>query len=359
LAVVGAGINGVMSAWALLEQGHEVVLFERNDPMGATSSASTKLLHGGLRYLEHGDFGLVREGLRARAWWLQKAPRHTGTIEIAIPFYRHSRRSRLTLKAGLVLYQLLAGRNGLGGHRWIDAGELAQRVPELRTEGLRGAYVFRDGQMDDHALGTWALQQIIEMGAQVRTQTLVQRITTTGEVVTMPQCEQFDVVINACGPWAASLLEHSGMESAHRLDLVRGSHLLLSRRHKLGFLVESPDDGRACFILPYGDTTLVGTTEVRQSLASPVECSDEERFYLRRLYDAFFAPALSADSIVSDFAGVRPLVASQESKASAVTRESTLVRQGKTLTIYGGKWTTSRELGLQVATEIKAWHARI
>ncbi len=231
------------------------------------------------------------------------------------------------------------------------------RVPELRTEGLRGAYVFCDGQMDDHALGNWALQQVVEMGAQVRAHTLVQRITAAGEVVTMPRREQFDAVINACGPWAASLLEHSGMDSPHRLDLVRGSHLLLSRRHQLGFLVESPDDGRACFILPYGEGTLVGTTEVRHSLAEPVECSDEERFYLTRLYDAFFDPALEEGGIVSDFAGVRPLVASQESNASAVTRESTLVRQGKALTIYGGKWTTSRELGLQVAAEIKAWHA--
>jgi len=358
VAVIGAGINGVMSAWALLEHGHEVVLFERTDPMGATSRASTKLLHGGLRYLEHGDFGLVREGLRARAWWLKHAPRHTRTIEIAIPLYRHSRRWRLTLKSGLLLYQWLAGRNGLGGHRWMNTAALARQVPQLRTDGLRGAYVFRDGQMDDHALGSWALQRIVEMGAQVRSHTPVERIDLAGEVVTLSGRERFGSVVNACGPWAASLLEHSGMDSPHRLDLVRGSHLLVSPRHQLGFLVESPDDGRPCFILPYGEHTLVGTTEVRQGLGEPVECSGDERAYLSRLYSAYFDPGLGADSIVSTFAGIRPLVASKESRASAVTRESMIVRQGNTFTIYGGKWTTSRELGLQVAKAIRTWSTK-
>jgi len=344
-----------MSAWALLENGHDVVVFERDDPMGATSRASTKLLHGGLRYLEHGDFALVREGLRARAWWLENAPRHTRTIEIAIPLYRGSRRSRLTLKSGLLLYQWLAGRHSLGGHRWVSAAALGRQVPQLRTRGLRGAYVFRDGQMDDHALGRWALQRIIEMGAQVRAHTPVERIDPAGEVTASTGRERFDAIVNACGPWAASLLEHSGMESAHRLDLVRGSHLLASPRHGLGFLVESPDDGRPCFVLPYGERTLIGTTEVRQGLDERVECSNAERAYLKRLYDAYFDPGLGPDSILSDFAGIRPLVASRQASTNALTRESAIVRQGRTLTIFGGKWTTSRELGLQVAQAVRDW----
>lgn len=344
-----------MSAWALLERGHEVVLFERDDPMGATSRASTKLLHGGLRYLEHGDFALVREGLRARAWWLKNAPRHTRTIEIAIPLYRGSRRWRLTLKSGLLLYQWLAGRQGLGGHRWISAAALARQVPQLRTHGLRGAYVFRDGQMDDYALGCWALQRVVEMGAQLRAHTRVEGIDPDGVVTATTGRERFDAVVNACGPWAVSLLENSGMGSAQRLDLVRGSHLLASPCHRLGFLVESPDDGRPCFVLPYAGHTLIGTTEVRQGLDEPVKCSGAERAYLTRLYDAYFDPCLEPDGILSDFAGIRPLVASQEKSANALTRESMIVRQGRTLTIYGGKWTTSRELGLQVADAVHGW----
>ena len=357
IAVVGAGINGVMSAWALLEQGHQIVLYERAAPMGATSRASTKLLHGGLRYLEHGDFGLVREGLRARAWWLKNAPRHTGTVEIAVPLYRHSRRGRIALKTGLLLYQWLAGGVGLGGHRWMDAATLANQVPQLRTEGLRGAYVFRDGQMDDYALGNWALQRVAGMGATVRTNTPVQRISTDGSVFVSEGGERFDGVINACGPWAGSLLEQSGVSPPYQLDLVRGSHLMVSHRYPLGFLLESPDDGRACFVLPYEGCSLVGTTEVRQSLSDSISCSEAERSYLVRLHDAYFQPPLSAASIVSTFAGIRPLVASNECNASAVTRESLIARQGRVLTIFGGKWTTSRELGLKVADLVRSWES--
>jgi glycerol-3-phosphate dehydrogenase len=151
------------------------------------------------------------------------------------------------------------------------------------------------------------------------------------------------------------LLQRSNIDSRHALDLIRGSHLLVLPRHRCGLLVESPDDGRPCFILPYGKHTLVGTTEVRQGLDQPVECNDEERAYLSRLYNAFFDPPLGSGSIVSTFAGMRPLVASPESSVSAVTRESVIECQGRTLTIFGGKWTTSRELGLRVANAVRAW----
>ena len=358
LAVIGAGINGIMSAWALLDEGHEVVLFERHDPMGATSRSSTKLLHGGLRYLAHGNFGLVREGLRARAWWLERAPQHTRTIEIAIPVYRGSAHRRAMLKAGLVLYEMLAGNQSLGRHRWVDAAELTRQVPQMATRGLRGAYLFRDGQMDDHDLGNWALTQIVAKGALVRAHLAVQRIDTDGLIMTPQGHETFDGIINACGPWAGALLECSDIRTRRRLDLIRGSHLLVSRHHACGFLVESPDDGRPCFILPYGGNTLVGTTEVRQGLGEPVVCSDEERAYLTRVYNAFFDPDLEPGSIQSTFAGVRPLVASSTRKAGAVTRESVIECRGRVLTIFGGKWTTSRELGLRVAETVRGWKMR-
>ncbi len=347
-----------MSAWALLEDGHEVVLFEQAGPMEATSSASTKLLHGGLRYLEHGDFGLVREGLRARSWWLKHAPQHTRSIEIAIPIYRRSRRSRLTLKAGLMLYEILAGRQRLGHHYWLDGVQLSKRVPALRTDGLRGAYLFRDGQMDDHALGKWALGKIVGMGAQLMSGLRVERVDSDGIVITAQGEQKFDGVVNAAGPWASALLERSNIRPRHRLDLIRGSHLLVACRHQCGFLVESPDDARPCFVLPYGEHTLIGTTEVRQTLEQPVECSEEESAYLLRVYDALFDPGSESLEVISSFAGVRPLVASAVGDAGAITRESVIECQGRVLTIFGGKWTTSRELGLKVAGTIRAWDTR-
>ena len=352
-AVIGAGINGIMSAWALLDDGHQVDLFEQSSPMAATSSASTKLLHGGLRYLEHADIGLVREGLRGRSWWLEHCPEHTGSIEIAIPVYRGSARRRLTLKAGLTVYEMLAGRRRLGTHYWLDSADLAQRQPQLRSEGLRGAYLFRDGQMNDHALGNWALGQIVAKGAKLRSWLRVERISADGLVVTAQGQDKFDAVVNACGPWSSALLQRSGIQSSHRLDLIRGSHLLVARRLECGFLLESPDDRRLCFVLPYEGRTLIGTTEVRQAIDEPVECSEDEFAYLLRLYNAFFADRLEPGGVLATFAGVRPLVASAEQNASAVTRESVIDCQGRVITIFGGKWTTSRELGLRVATALR------
>lgn len=355
LAVVGAGINGIMSAWALREDGHEVFIFERGLPMDATSRASTKLLHGGLRYLEHGDIGLVLEGLRARGWWLREAPALARPLEILVPVYENSVRGRWTLKTGLTLYELLAGRSSPGRHRWIKPQALREYAPRLQSGRLVGAYAFFDGQMDDHALGMWALDRVCGMGAHFRQCTPVERIATDGTLDSSRGRERFDGIVNASGPWSAALLESSNVIAKHRLDLVRGSHLLVARRHDSGFLLESVDDGRVCFVLPYGEHTMIGTTEVRQGLDEPIECSLAERDYLLRLYNAYFEPALPVDAVISTFSGLRPLVAARSRNVSAVSRESVIEVQGRIVTIFGGKWTTSRELGQEVARRVRTW----
>jgi glycerol-3-phosphate dehydrogenase len=353
IAIVGAGINGIMSAWALAEAGHAAVLFERGEPMGQTSQASTKLLHGGLRYLEHGDFGLVREGLRERAWWLRAAPNLTRRIDIVVPVYRGSPRGRLSLKAGLLAYDLLAGSAGLGWHRWLRASEVLRRAPTLRREGLIGGYLFLDGQMDDHALGLWALEQVRAKGVELRVHAAVTQVDVAGGIVCGTGRQAFDFVVNAAGPWAAELLAASGIASQHGLDLVRGSHLLLDREIGSGFLLQSPDDGRVCFVLPYQGRTLVGTTEVRQSLDQPIVCSAAERDYLLRMFNAAFSPGIGPADVAESFAGLRPLVAGG-ARVSAVSREYALERKGRLLTVFGGKWTTARALGLRVAKTLTA-----
>ena len=166
-----------MAAWELAKAGHAVELIEKSSVMSATSSASTKLLHGGLRYLEHGKFSLVRESLRERAWWLEAAPGITQVIPILFPIFKDSPRSRWTIKLGMFLYDRLAGKYGVGKHRWMSCAELTEAMPNLKSDGLKGAYLFYDEQMDDHALGLWATEQAKAAGVTVREHTPVDRIT--------------------------------------------------------------------------------------------------------------------------------------------------------------------------------------
>ncbi len=352
IAVVGGGINGVMCASALRARGHEVVVFERSTLMSQTSSASTKLLHGGLRYLEHGSFGLVREALAERAWWLRSAPDLCHPIRLLLPVWAGSGRSTLTLRAGLWLYDRLAGGARIEPHRWLNRDEALRSAPGLRAEGLRGAFAFWDGQMDDLALGLWAAQRAKGLGVEFREHVEVERLGRDGVLCTSAGTERFDRIVNVAGPWAGDLLRRSDIGSRNRLDLVRGSHLVVSRPCPSAVLAQVDGGRRIAFILPWKGSTLIGTTEVRQALGEPIACSAEEREYLMRFHDRVMESPLSAGEITSTFAGVRPLVRSSDDPGRA-TREYEIERSGAVLTVFGGKWTTARSLGQKVAEAVE------
>lgn len=347
-AVIGGGINGVMSAWALARRGHQVDLYERNELMGATSSASTKLIHGGIRYLESGQFRLVRESLRERLFWISAAPDLVHKLELILPVYKSSRRSRWLMRCGLVLYDLLAGQANLGGHRWMSSSEAARECPGLNLEGLVGAFVFFDAQMDDHALGLWAAAQSARAGVAVKTQTPVNSFTREGDVDTNGNQVRYEIVANVAGPWAEALLRQSGIASRHSLDLVRGSHLVLPAPAQHAFLVEVPGEERFCFILPYQGRTLVGTTEVWQKLNEPIECSPPERSYLLNIHNHYIHPSVSEQDIVRTFSGLRPLIRSDRN-LSRSSREYVIESNGRVVSVFGGKWTTSHALGEKLA----------
>jgi glycerol-3-phosphate dehydrogenase len=152
LAVIGGGINGAGIAWELARRGYDVTLFEKGRCGAQTSSATTKMIHGGIRYLERFHFGLVRESLRDRAWLLEHLPSLVKPIEILLPVYDDSPRSRFTIRVGLTLYDVLAGRHNIARHRKLSADELIARLPLTRS-GLRGGFVYSDAQVDDYALG--------------------------------------------------------------------------------------------------------------------------------------------------------------------------------------------------------------
>ena len=352
IGIVGGGINGLCCAWTLTEAGHDVQLFERGGVVEETSRASSKLLHGGLRYLENFEFRLVREALQERDGWLDRSPGLTKPLRLVIPIYKDSRRGRWPVLAGLTLYRLLAGNSRHGLFRWLDADALGANDPHLVQDGLIGGYQFLDGQMDDYRLGLWVADKVRAAGGQIAEHTEVTNVSADGSLRTADgQTHQFDAVINVAGPWAESLSSNSGQELPFQLDLVRGSHLIVDRPCPQAYLLEAKGQRRVFFVLPWQGKTMIGTTEVRQVLDEPVRCSDDEQRYLLDCYNAYSTQPLQQADVESTFAGVRPLIMSANDPNKA-TREYALHVNDRLLTVLGGKWTTALALSRQVSRQL-------
>lgn len=353
IAVVGGGINGAGSAWELVRRGYEVVLFDKGLCGAKTSSATTKMIHGGLRYLERMHVGLVRESLRERAWLLEHLPELVKPIEILLPVYDDSPRGRAMVKAGLLLYDALAGRANIQRHRFLSVQDFTQLTP-LRLAGLRGGFAYWDAQVDDFALVRSVVASAMRDGATVRERTRVVSLRRDGKAWVLRTDAgdeaRFDLVVNAAGPWMNELLARNQIRARYVLSLVRGSHLVLNRRiSDSGLLLQSTTDRRVFFVLPWKKTTLVGTTEVVQKEPlDAVRASEEEIDYLMARFNHYMRGPIARDDVATTFAGVRPLVG-RASNPSAIDRDFRVVRSGNLINVFGGKLTTFMALARKVA----------
>jgi len=361
VAVIGGGINGAGITWELARKDYDVVLFEKGICGAQTSSATTKMIHGGVRYLEGLHFGLVREALRDRAWLLRNLPQLVHPMEIILPIYSDSPRSRLEIRVGLTLYDLLAGRQNIHRHRKLSKEEILARAP-LTPHELRGGFSYWDAQVDDGALVRTVVESAARDGATIREQTPVIGIRRDGDgwlVRTNADESHFDMVINAAGPWMNELLERNGIRARYRLSLVRGSHLILKKRvSDYGLLLQSAIDRRVFFVLPWRETTLVGTTEVVQDEPPDrVHASEEEIDYLIARFNRYFRDTLTRDGIESTFAGVRPLVG-RAANPSAIGREYRVIRRRNLINVFGGKMTTFMSLAKHVSLRVDNYFGR-
>ncbi|MBF0803987.1 MULTISPECIES: glycerol-3-phosphate dehydrogenase/oxidase [Neisseria] len=342
IAVAGAGIIGACTAWAAAKQGHSVTLFEQDTAMAHTSRSSSKLLHGGLRYLETGQFALVKKALHARRFWLKHAPDLCRPLELLFPIYARRGRPKWQVGIGTRLYDFLAAGSGFPYSAWLGKAETLARCPTLLSDGLKGAFSFYDAQMDDYALGQRVVEQCRRLGVSV---------AEHHKIESFGQLAEFERIANAAGPWAMALRSLQGGTPAYAIDWVRGSHIFIDRFQPQALMLPVPQEKRIFFVLPYQGKTLIGTTEVRQSHPDAQRPSETETAYLLAAYNAYHSEKLTANDISGSFSGVRPLIKSAADPSNA-TREWAFERVGNVLHIYGGKWTTAQLQGEAALQEL-------
>ena len=367
LIVVGGGINGCGIARDAAGRGYSVFLAERHDLASGTSSGSTKLIHGGLRYLEHYEFRLVREALKEREVLWQMAPHIVWPLRFVLPHTKGLRPGWL-LRLGLFLYDHLGGRRHLPATRVIDLRSHPAGAP-LKS-ALQRAYEYSDCWVDDARLVVLNAVDAAARGAVISTRTVVTGLAREGDtwLVSFKRAATGEtgsvrarMVINAAGPWIDTVLGRVGsMMGVRNVRLVQGSHIVVNRLHDHdGCYIFQNSDGRIVFAIPYEqDFTLIGTTDrdFRGDL-DDVRITAEEVDYICSAASEYFSRPITREDVVWTYSAVRPLYDDGASKAQEATRDYVLKVEGangepKLLNIFGGKITTYRRLAQSALTEI-------
>jgi glycerol-3-phosphate dehydrogenase len=355
LLVVGGGINGAAIARDSAGRGLDVLLVEKDDLAGHTSSASSKLIHGGLRYLEQYDFRLVREALHEREILLRTAPHLVRPLRFVLPDPPGGRPFWL-IRAGLLLYDLLAGRGGLPRSRGLGRKEAALGAP-LQPVGFRLASYW-DAWVDDARLVVLNALDAAERGAEIATRTELLAARRDGDAWTATlaggRIVRAGMIVNAAGPWVAEVLkDRLGADSASAVRLVKGSHILVPAlwQGDHAYILQQAQDGRVVFALPYGEASLIGTTDVPVARPEDALISAAEIAYLCAAANSYFVRQTDPGDVIWSYAGVRSLYDDGAAAAKDVTREYRLELDPapgpKLLSVFGGKITTARALAIE------------
>jgi len=358
LVVIGGGITGAGVLREAVRRGYKTLLIEQKDFAWGTSSRSSKLVHGGLRYLKEGHFGLTRESVKERDRLIREAPGLVEPLEFRMPLYRNSKPGRWTMGVGLAVYDMISGK---WNHRYLDQTSFSTLEPRVRKEGLAGGFVFSDAQVDDARL---VLRLIFEAEAKggvalnyTRCRELIRDThgQVTGLVVEDVETGaserlQASCVVNATGAWAETL--HACPEKNKHIRPLRGSHLVFRARDlpietTVSFF--NPKDGRALFAIPWEGAVLLGTTDLDhgETLSSEPRISEGEATYLVDAANSVFPRlGLSLEKAVSSFAGVRPVVSEGNVSADKESRDHAIWEDRGLVTVTGGKLTTFRVLAL-------------
>lgn len=365
IVVIGGGATGVGIAVDAASRGYSVVLLEQSDFGKGTSSRSTKLVHGGVRYLQQGNVSLVREALRERSILLRNAPHAVSNLPLVVPAY--AQWERIFYGAGLTVYDLLAGRAGFGRSAVLSRRATLERLPELQPDGLRGGVLYFDGQFDDTRLLINLVQTAAEHGAVLLNYARVNGLSTNagrvdgqldGVVARDEESgEELRIkaraVINATGAFADGIRKLAVSTAEPMIAPSQGAHVVLDRSFLAGptaIMVPRVGDGRVMFAIPWRGHTLVGTTDtpIPAPLLEPRPLREEVDFLLRTSA-RYLRRAPTTKDVLSVFAGVRPLIRRGETRiTAALARDHTIdVAPSGLITTTGGKWTTYRHMAEQ------------
>ncbi|RPI25605.1 MAG: glycerol-3-phosphate dehydrogenase/oxidase [Acidobacteria bacterium] len=358
LLVIGGGASGLGVALEAVSRGYRTLLVEQHDFSKGTSSRSTKLIHGGVRYLRQGNFTLVRDALRERGYLLRNAPHLVHDLALVVPVYRW--RDLGFYGSGLKLYDLLAGRLRLGWSQLLGRDEVIRRLPTIKVRGLKGGILYHDGQFDDARLAIDLAKSIAARSGVVTN--YVQAVSllkngakTAGAVVRdMLSGEKYEasarITINATGAFADHVRRLDDENAPPLVAASQGTHIVLDASFlptRTALMVPKTEDGRVLFAIPWYNRVIVGTTDVaiKEASLEPVPLAEEVDFLLRHSA-LYLTRAPTTKDILSVFSGIRPLVSAKKGPTSALSRDhQVLISESGLVSLVGGKWTTYRKMG--------------
>lgn len=361
VVIVGGGIHGVGAAQAASAAGYSVLLLEQSQLAAGSSSRSSKLIHGGLRYLESAQFSLVYECLHERQRLLKLAPDLVRLEAFHIPVYKDTQRRPWRLRSGLSLYAVLAGLHKSSLFKQLSASQ-SLHLDGLKTQGLQSVFRYYDGMSDDAALTRAVMNSAISLGAEMilpasflRANIDVDSVEIVYRQAEVEKSCLARVLINATGPWVGEVLQRiTPAQEAVAIDLIQGSHLVLDTKLQAGsYYMEAPEDGRAVFLLPWKGKAMLGTTEVKyHGLPEAVSVLSEERQYLVQVLSHYF-PHLANTKVVDEFAGLRVLPQSEGAHFSRPRDTRIALTNRRLISIYGGKLTTYRLSAEKIVKQVE------
>ena len=340
IGIVGGGITGLISAYFLSQEGYKVDLYEKKILLSETSSKTTKLIHGGIRYLENLQFHEVKNGINDRKWWLENFPNETKLQEIIILSKKKLSSEIFKFFFGIKVYETFAGRSN------IKTGRLYKH-DDLLSLGIKNNIAagisFYDGLMQE-SVGQEIIKRCKSNGVNFFENNEIKSIRSEGRI----EEKEYKKIIIATGPWVSSFLEQNKIDTNKSIDYIKGSHLIINRKIKKGLMFKDQKKHRYIFALPYQGNLLLGTTEQRVSSPEDNHVLDSEVNYLLESINAYIDRPINKDEIIKSYSGIRPLIKSKAQDFHSSSRDFYIQKDHNLLTLFGGKWTTAPSIARNI-----------